>query len=133
MNRSEPGLLDAGLRVVGNVFAMLQNRIELASLELGEAGDRLVTAIIASFAVVLLVFGALAALSAWVAAALWDSVGLAVLGWLALAYGAAAAVLIVWLRAQLRDAPTPLAETLAELAKDVAAIRGETAPRDPRA
>jgi uncharacterized membrane protein YqjE len=112
---------------------MLQNRIELASLELGEAGDRLVTAIIASFAVVLLVFGALAALSAWVAAALWDSVGLAVLGWLALAYGAAAAVLIVWLRAQLRDAPTPLAETLAELAKDVAAIRGETAPRDPRA
>jgi uncharacterized membrane protein YqjE len=133
MSRSEPGLLDAGLRVVGNVFAMLQNRIELASLELGEAGDRLVTAIIASFAVVLLVFGALAALSAWVAAALWDSVGLAVLGWLALAYGAAAAVLIVWLRAQLRDAPTPLAETLAELAKDVAAIRGETAPRDPRA
>src|SRR5260221_2695781 len=131
MSGSEPGLLDALVRVVGNVFGMLQNRIELASLELGEAGGRLLTTIIASLGALLLVFGALAALSAWIAVGLWATLGSAVLGWLALAYAAAAGALVLWLRARLRDAPSPLAETVAELAKDAAAIRGESAPRDP--
>ena len=131
MSSSEPGLLDALVRVVGNAFGMLQNRVELASLELGEAGSRLLTTIIASLGALLLVFGALAALSAWIAVGLWDRLGLAVLGWIALAYGVAAGALVLWLRARLRDAPSPLAETVAEIAKDVAAVRGESAPRDP--
>jgi uncharacterized membrane protein YqjE len=130
MSASEPGLIDAVVRVAGDVFGMVQHRIELASLELSEAGGRLITTIVAGLGAVLLLLGALGTLSAWVAVALWDSVGSAVLGWLALAYGVVAVGLIAWLRAQLRNAPTPLAETLAELAKDVAAIRGETAPRD---
>ena len=133
MRGGEPGLIDALTRVVGNLFAMLQNRLELASIELGEAGSRLLTAVVASFGAVMLLFGGLAALSAWIAVALWDTLGSAVLGWLALAYGVAGGALILWLRARLRDAPTPLAETLAEIATDVAAVRGEPAPRDPAA
>ena len=69
MSQNEPGLLDALARFGGSVFGMLQNRLELASVELGEAGSRFVLTIIASFAALLLLAGAVAALSAWVAVA----------------------------------------------------------------
>ena len=80
MSRDEPGLFEALTRLGGSVFGMLENRLELASIELGEAGGRLVMTIVASFAAVLLFGGAVAALSAWVALALWPTLGHAVLG-----------------------------------------------------
>lgn len=129
MSKDEPGLLDAIARFGGSLFGMLQNRLELASLELGEAGAQLVLTIVASFAAVLLMGGAVAALSAWVAVALWPTLGHAVLGWLALAYFVAGAGLLWWLRARVRSSPPLLADTLAELRIDAALLRGETAPR----
>ena len=128
MSQNEPGLLDALARFGGSVFGMLQNRLELASLELGDAGSRLVLTIIASFAALLLLGGAVAALSAWVAVALWGTLGHAVLGWLALAYFCAGVGLLWWLRARLRNSPPLLADTLAELRVDAALLRGESAP-----
>lgn len=127
MNKS--GLLDALGRIGGDLFGMLQNRLELASIELGEAGARLVLTIVASFAAVLMLGGAVAALSAWLAVALWPTLGHAVLGWLALAYFVAGAGLLWWLRARLRNSPPLLADTLAELRVDAALLRGEGAPR----
>ncbi|MEQ1685913.1 MAG: phage holin family protein [Burkholderiaceae bacterium] len=127
MAQNEHGLPDALARFGGSVFGMLQNRLELASLELGEAGGRLVLTIIASFAALLLLGGAVAALSAWLAVALWSTLGHAVLGWLALAYFAAGAGLLWWLRARLRNSPALLADTLAELRVDAALLRGESA------
>ena len=132
MRSDEPaGLLDALARFGGSVFGMLQNRLELASLELGEAGSRLVLTVIASFAALLLLGGAVAALSAWLAVALWSTLGHAVLGWLALAYFAAGAGLLWWLRGRLRNSPPLLADTLAELRVDAALLRGESPPRNP--
>jgi uncharacterized membrane protein YqjE len=131
MSQNEPGLLDALARFGGSMFGMLQNRLELASVELGEAGSRLVLTIIASFAALLLLGGAVAALSAWVAVALWSTLGHAVLGWLALAYFGAGAGLLWWLRARLRNSPPLLADTLAELRVDAALLRGEADPRPP--
>ena len=131
MSRDEPGLLDALSRLGGSLFGMLQNRLELASIELGEARGRLVFTIVASFAAVLLLGGAVVALSAWVAVALWGTLGHAVLGWLALAYGLAGAGLLWWLRARLRSDPPMLADTLAELRADAAFMRREPAPREP--
>ena len=128
MSKDEPGLLDAIARFGGSLFGMLQNRLELASVELGEAGSRLVLTIIASFAALLLLGGAVAALSAWVAVALWSTLGHAVLGWIALVYFGAGAGLLWWLRARLRDSPPLLADTLAELRVDAALLRGESAP-----
>ena len=128
MSKDEPGLLDAIARFGGSLFGMLQNRLELASVELGEAGSRLVLTIIASFAALLLLGGAVAALSAWVAVALWSTLGHAVLGWIALVYFGAGTGLLWWLRARLRDSPPLLADTLAELRVDAALLRGESAP-----
>jgi uncharacterized membrane protein YqjE len=132
LSQNEPGLPDALGRFGGSVFGMLQSRLELASLELGEAGERLVLTIIASFAALLLLGGAVAALSAWVAVALWGTLGHAVLGWLALGYFAAGAGVLWWLRARLRNSPPLLADTLAELRVDAALLRGESeAQRHP--
>jgi uncharacterized membrane protein YqjE len=125
MNRTDPGLLEAVARVGSSLFGMLQNRLELASIEIGEARERLVFTIIASFAAVLMLGGAVVALTAWIAAAAWPSLGPAVLGWIALVYGAAAVGLLLWLRAKLRGHPPLLADTLAELRTDAAMMRGD--------
>src|SRR5487761_2365788 len=100
MNRDEPGLLDALTRLSASVVGTLRSRLELASLELGDAGRRLVVAIVACVAAALLLGGAVAVLTAWVAVTLWSTLGAAVLGWIALAYALAGAGLLLWLRAR---------------------------------
>lgn len=124
MSRDDPGVLDALARFGRSMFGMLQNRLELASIEIGEASERLVFTLIASFAALLLLAGALVALSAWIAAALWPALGHAVFGWMALAYGLAGAGLLGWLRAKARRDPPLLADTLAELRTDAAMMSG---------
>jgi uncharacterized membrane protein YqjE len=126
----EPGLLDALSRLAAQLFGMAQSRLELASLELGEARTRLMWMLIASFAAVLLFGGAVAVLSAWVAVALWPTLGHAVLGWIALAYALAGGGAVWWLRTRLRNDPPLLADTLAELRNDAAFMRRE--PEDDR-
>jgi uncharacterized membrane protein YqjE len=123
--RDEPGLLDALSRLAGHLFGMAQSRLELASLELSEARSRLMVMLVASFAAALLFGGLIAALSVWVAVALWPTLGHAVLGWIALAYGLAGSGVVVWLRARLRNDPPLLADTLAELRSDAAFMRAE--------
>ena len=119
----DPTLIDALRRVGTCLFATLQHRLELASLEIGEAGGRLVFTLVASIAALGLFGGAVVALSAWVAVALWPTLGHAVLGWIALAYALAGAALLWWLRARLRAYPPLMADTLAELHNDAAFMR----------
>ena len=125
MTRNDPGLLEAVARVGGSLVGLLHNRLELASIEVAEARERLVLTIIASFAAVLLFGGAVVALSAWVAVALWPSLGPAVLAWIALVYGVAGAGTLLWLRSKLHNDPPLLGDTLAELRTDAATLRGE--------
>ena len=125
MSRDTPGLLDALSRLGGSLFGMLQNRLELASIELAEARARLVFTLVASFAAVLLLGAAVVTLSAWIAVLLWPTLGHAVLGWIAFAYGLAGVAMLLWLRARLRSDPPMLADTLEELRTDAAFMRGE--------
>ncbi len=125
MSRAEPGLLDAVARVGGSLIGLLHNRLELASLELDEARDRLVVTLVAALAAALLLAGAAVALSAWIAFALWPVLGHAVLGLIALVYAIAAIGLITGLRRRLRGAPPLLGDTLTELKRDVASMRGD--------
>ena len=128
MNSSsdEPGLRDSLSRLRGSLFSVVQTRLELASIEVSEAGGRLVVTLIASFAAVLLLASAMLALSAWVALTLWPTVGNSVLGWIALAYVAAGTGLLMWLRGRLHREPPLLAETFNELRHDAALMRGDT-------
>ena len=117
-SRDEPSLIDSLQRVGASLFATLQHRLELASIEAGEAGAKLVFTLVASIAALGLFGGAVFALSAWIALALWPSYGHAVLGWIALAYALAGVGLVWWLRARLRAYPPLMADTLAELRND---------------
>jgi uncharacterized membrane protein YqjE len=121
---ADPGLIDALRRLGSTLFGTLHHRLELASIEAGEAGSRLVFTLVASIAALGLFGGAVFALSAWVAFALWPALGHAVLGWIALAYALAAAGLVWWLRARMLGYPPLMAETLAELHQDAAFMRG---------
>ena len=126
MSRSadDPGLLDALTRLGGNLVGAFCNRLELASIELGEASAWFIATVIVSVGAVLLLGGAVAMLTAWVAAALWSTLGAAVLAWLALAFALAGGGLLWWLQHRLRNAPRLLADTLAELQRDASALHG---------
>lgn len=128
MRRTDPSLLDAAARVGGSVLGMLQHRLQLAGIEISEARERFVGAIVTGLAAVLLLAGAVVALTAWVAVAAWPVVGPAVLGGIALLYGGAGIGLLGWLRARLQAEPPLLADTLAELRADTAMARGEGLP-----
>lgn len=125
MSRVEPGLLEAVSRVGGSLIGLLQNRLELASLELDEARENLVLTLVAALAAGLLLAGAVIALSAWIAFALWPLFGQAVLGWIALVYALAGIGLIGWMRNRLKRAPPLLGDTLTELKRDAALMRGD--------
>lgn len=119
-----PGPLEVLRRLGERVLGTLQHRVELAGIELDEARDRLIVAVVAGLAATLLFGGAVAALSAWLAVALWASLGPAVLGLLALAYAFAGFAVIAWLRRRSRAEPPLFADTLAVLRADAASVRG---------
>lgn len=122
--QDDPGPFDALRRLGSNLFGTVRHRLELASLEIGEAGDRLVFTLVVSIAALGLLLGAVVALSAWLAFALWPTLGHAVLGWIALGYAVFGVGLLWWLKLRMRSYPPLMAETLAELHNDAAFMRG---------
>jgi len=125
MIREEPGLGQALRSLSATVLTLLHSRLELVSLEAGEAGGRLLRLVVAALAAALLFGGAVAAISAWLAVALWPVMGHAVLGCLALIYALAGLAVVWWLREQTLTGPPLLEQTLAELRADAKLLRGE--------
>ena len=123
--QDDPGLIEALRRLGSNLFGTVRHRLELASLEIGEAGDRLVFTLVVSIAGLGLLLLAVVALSAWLALALWPTLGYAVLGWIALAYALAGGGLLWWLKARMQSYPPLMQETLAELHNDAVFMRGK--------
>lgn len=115
------GVFDALRRAAGTALAMLQSRVELATLELGEAGQRLFSAaLMAVFGVLMLIA---AVVTVWVVMLLWDPYGPAVLAAFGVLYLLIAAALWVAVSVKLRNQPPLLAATLDELRRDAAALR----------
>jgi uncharacterized membrane protein YqjE len=113
---------------IGLAAAALVTRAELAALELAEARERagrwLLTALVAA----MLLLAALLVGSLCIVSLFWDTHRTAAAALVALGYAAAAAGLIVWLRARLSAAPALLQSTLAELKQDCDALRGASRP-----
>jgi uncharacterized membrane protein YqjE len=122
---ASPGLLEALRRVAATALAMGHSRLELASIEAVEAGERLINALMIGVLGMLMLFAALVSLSVWAVWLLWASLGPAALLLLALLYLACGAALLTWMRGRLRAQPPALAATLAELRRDVVMLRGE--------
>jgi uncharacterized membrane protein YqjE len=118
-----PGFFDS-LRSLGDgLLTSLRDRVELFSLELEEERTRLLRSFVWICAamctgVMTLVFGSLTLVYLF-----WDTARLAVLGGLTIAYGAALAAVIVYVRRTIARQPRPFAATLAEIDADRACMR----------
>lgn len=123
MQRDDEASRDAGLfasatALARNAIGLLISRVELASVELGEARGQLLK---------LLLVGALAIVSAWFAVAgwsvlivmlAWPTMGWTIIALLALAFSVAALWLFKRAQAMLRDDKLSLPATMAELRND---------------
>jgi uncharacterized membrane protein YqjE len=119
------GLLEALRRVAATALAMGHSRLELASIEAVEAGERLMVALMIGVLGMLMLFAALVSLSVWAVWLLWEPLGPAGLLLMALVYAVAGAGMLAWMRSRLRSQPPALAATLTELRRDVVMLRGE--------
>ncbi len=122
METSRPSLSTAFAGVLASFTGMVQARLELAGIELGEEIGRVVVMFVTAGA--LLVFGMLALLvgSLVVVFAFDGSARLIAMSLLALLYAVIALVLGLWLRQHIVNRPPMFAATLAELARDQAAL-----------
>ncbi len=130
MNPPDSGVFDALRRAAGTLMAMLQSRLELASLELGEAGQRLFLAAALGLFGVLLLGAAVVMASVWLVMLSWPTLGPAALLVCAGAYLLTGLGLLAWVRAHLRKQPALLSATLSELQRDAALLRTGPQPTD---
>jgi len=124
-NRSPPrrGFADS-LRALGDgLFASVQQRLELFSIELQEEKFRLVQTFIWISAAVFSGIMAIAFASLTLVYLFWESARLAVLVGLTIAYAGALVWIIVAFRAFLARQPRPFAATLQEIGEDRTCIR----------
>ena len=120
----ESGAL-ASLRGLGASFvALLHTRVELVVVELREEGERRKAMVALAAAAAVFLTLAAAFLGVFVLVLFWDSHRLLAAGgvtalWLALGLGALAR-----LKRHGRESPPPFEATIAELAKDLEALKG---------
>lgn len=124
---AEPqGVGAAWQRLLSRGGTLLQSRLELAAIELGEERQRLQTLLLLGLVAVLFGLLAMGSLTALLVILFWDLGHWQVLTALTLLYVGVAAYCVYRLRAALRNAPAPFAATRAEFAKDSAVWRTRT-------
>ncbi len=120
--------IDALRRAARALLSLVLARAEFASAELTLAVQDALRWLLAALGACVLAMLGLVALSAVLVVALWERCGWYTLAVLALLYCAATAILVLRLLRALAQARPLLAETIAELARDGAAIRRGAAP-----
>lgn len=120
MPQAEPGRegpASAIRRMAGTFLAILQNRLELAGVELHESSLRFIEALIVALAAFFLACLAVVFLSLTLVAVFWDHRIIVLLA-LALAFLVGSAMLVFLLKKKIRAWPSPFASTINELQKD---------------
>lgn len=120
-----PGILQSLRRLASTALALVITRGELAAVELAEARGQMVRWAVAALLGAVLLLAALMSVSVLVAAVFWESYRWQAIGLLALAYGIAGTWLVLKVMREVRAAPPLLSATLAELARDRAALAGD--------
>jgi len=121
--------LEAARRVLGHTGRLLLLRADLAAEELALARRQWVGWLGLALAAFALLVVALVAGGAWLTLLLWDRLGAATPGILALLLGLAAALLLRRLLHAAGDAAAPLARTRVALREDYEALAGAIAHR----
>ena len=107
-----------------SLVALLHTRIELAAVELQEEGERRKEMVVlAAVAAVFLAMGAVL-FAMFVVIVFWDSHRLLAAGGMTALYVGIGVAALARLRRSARESPPPFEATLAELAKDIDALKG---------
>lgn len=118
-----PKLLESLRNLAGSLVAMVQTRLELASVELAEERVRLMkVGMLVCFGLVFFAM-ALVTLTALVAIVFWDTYRWQALGVLIAVYLVACAACLTVARRIIHQAPPLFEATLAEIDKDREALR----------
>lgn len=124
---------DSLARLSASLLATLRNRIELASVEFEEETLRLYDYLLQSL-IALFFFGlAFTMLVVLVIVLFWETHRVAVLISLMLVFGFVGARIALTAKLKYQSKPPMLHDTLAELAKDMAALRAAAAEQPPEA
>ena len=111
-----PGIFGSVRRVIDTTLAILQNRLELIAVELGEEKSRAISVLVWGALLIFFAFMTVIALTATIVFLLWEHALYALAGFTALyLIGAIASMLIV--KGKIKN-PPPFAETIAQLKKD---------------
>jgi uncharacterized membrane protein YqjE len=122
------GLFGSVRRVADTCVSSIHNRVELLALELQEEKLRLVRLLLWTGAALFSAFLAITVITiAVVFLVPEESQKIAISGF-GLLYAIVAAILAMKLRSEVRNAPPPLADTMAELKKDLQALRSRNEP-----
>lgn len=113
-----PGIFASLRRLCDSGLALLQNRVELFSVELEEQKIRLVRLLVLVAAAVFLANTAVLVLTATIIMVVGDKARVPVMIGLSLIYLGGATAVVFALRKELRESPPPFDGTIAELKKD---------------
>lgn len=120
-------ILDSAGRFGASLLAMVQTRAELASVELQEEAQRALRYLVLSLAALFLAAMTVILITFFVILLFWDENPLTAVAVLAVLYGAGAILLMAKVKSEVSSRPALLAQTLAELRKDVDCMRGGAA------
>ncbi|MCG2585375.1 phage holin family protein [Massilia sp. TS11] len=124
-------MLESAGRIVATLVAMVQTRLELAAVEVEEESLRFLNTLLLSLLALFLVGLAVLLGSFFIILLFWDTYRFAAVLGLAAVYLVAGVALFLRVRANMVNKPRLLQQTMAELAKDIEAIKNATA--DPHA
>jgi uncharacterized membrane protein YqjE len=123
------GLFSSVRRVADTCVSSIHNRVELLSVELQEEKIRLVRLLLWTGAALFAAFLAITVFTMGIVMLFEDDKQrkIAIIGF-GLVYALGAVVIAMKLRGEVRNAPPPLADTLAELRKDLQSLRSRNDP-----
>ena len=121
-----PGILGSLRTLADGLFATLEDRLELVSVELQEEKFRLIQLFVWISAAVFAGVLAITFASLTLVYFFWESARLAVLGGLAVFYTVAAVALIIAVRRLIARQPTPFSASRQEIGSDRASIQKES-------
>jgi uncharacterized membrane protein YqjE len=117
--------VDSLRSLAGSFVALVRTRVELAVLELREDGERRKDMVVLAAAAGAFLAMAAMVFALFVIVVFWDTHRVAAAGAMTVLYLAVGLFALLRLRRLRAEAPPPFEATLAELARDVEALRGE--------
>ena len=125
---SQPKMTGSIRALLHHAAGLLQARLSLALIELGEARDEFITVFVLAIAALVMISLALIALSALIIILLWESMGAGAIALLAAGYAALGGLLLRSARQMIRDGRLGLPHTMTELRQDRDALFPGDAP-----